>query len=142
MSDGFSTPKSAPQSETYFKPANHVDRDTGRGDLVLIEVTEYRTDFPGYEDKDEDRDGVKVIVTVLDGEQEGVKYEESNVHNARLIKVLKGSAGSGQPVLGRLALGQKTGKGAAPFVLTDPSAKDIEAAKKWLAANKTAPFVE
>src|ERR1044072_6685056 len=126
MSDGFSTPKTAPQSETYFKPANHVDEDTGRGDLLLITVTEYRTDFPGYEEKDGDRDGGKVIVTVLDGEHEGTTYEESNVHSARLIKTLKGSAGTGQPVLGRLAQGAKVGKGKPPFVLTDPSSKDVE----------------
>lgn len=129
--DDFDTPGG------FFNPKDHV------GSLLLIKVVSYREDYPAFDEKaaaaGETRDGVEVLVTVLDGASAEATFDQSTLHQGRLVGTLKGRVG-GQ-VLGRLEKGaQSNSKYAAPFVLAEPTDGDKTVARAYLAASAKAPF--
>lgn len=129
--DDFDTPGG------FFNPKDHV------GSLLLIKVVKYSEEYPAFDEKDaakgETRDGVEVLVTVLDGANAEATFDQSTLHQGRLVGTLKGRVG-GQ-VVGRLDKGAQTNsKFAAPFVLAEPTEADKNIARAYLAASATAPF--
>lgn len=121
----------------FFNPKDHVGR------LLLIKVVTYKEDYPAFDDKaaadGETRDGVEVLVTVLDGDNAESSFDQSTLHQGRLVGTLKGRVG-GQ-VLGRLGKGAAANsKFAAPFVLEDPTEADKAVARTYLAQNAEVPF--
>lgn len=117
---------------TYFNPADNLDR------LLFFSVVDYRTDYKGYDDGDPDRDGVEVLVTVLDGPDAGTEYLQSTIHQGQLVKTLKGKKGS--RLLGVLTKGEKKGKFQAPYIITRANEEQRAVADAYLAASQEPPF--
>lgn len=123
---------SEPDTGAYFKPADNI------GTLLLLDVLEYRTDYKGYDEGADDRDGVEVEVTVLDGDLAGEVYLKSTVHQGKLVAALKRKVGGS--VLGRLTQGPKVGKKAGAYELGAPTDADKKVADTFLAATGEVPF--
>lgn len=121
-----------PVSTEYFNPGDNLDR------LLFFDVLEYRKDYPGFEQGDDDRDGVEVVVTVLDGEDAGTVYAASRLHQGKLVQALKTKVGG--RVLGVLAKGEKKGKYQAPYIIIPASAEQKKVAEAYLSANSEPPF--
>lgn len=128
MSKGYDDPDTG----EFFRPADNV------GALLLVRVEDYRTDYDGYDDPDEKRDGVEVVVTVLDGDNTGTVYLKSTVHQGRLVAALKRKVGGA--VLGRLTQGPRQGKKAGAYELAKATEDDKKVADTFLAASGEVPF--
>jgi hypothetical protein len=125
--DTFDDPGSA-----YFQPAEHLER------LVLIRVLDYKTDYNDPFNPGQERDGVEVEVTVLDGDEAGEVYTQSRLHQGKLVGALKGKVG--RQVIGRLGQGPVGKFGKKPYILETASEADKKVARQFLEASGSAPF--
>jgi len=101
--------------------------------LVLIKPTNYET---GISTSYGDRDAVRANITVLDGPQQGVEYDDAMVWPKVLVSQLKSKVG--RKVLGRVGKGVAKKGQSAPWVLDDPTPDDIQRAKAY--EGKQNPF--
>lgn len=99
------------------------------GSLLLIWVHNVEKDVStSYGPKD----ALNSDVHVLDGQAAGQVYRNTLIFPGLLVGQLKGSAGSGDPTLGRLGQGLAKKNQSAPWLLDDPTEGDEEIAAKYV----------
>lgn len=125
-----------PDAGGYFNPKDNL------GALVLVNVRAYRTDYDDPFAKKEKgepdpvRDGVEVDVQVIEGENAGVGFLTSTLHQGQLVKALKNK----KVVLGVIGEGQAKGGFKPPFLLLKATDEQKERASAFLAAQGEPPF--
>lgn len=117
--------------------ASGVDWNKLQGRLLLVEPLSMET---GVNTTFGVKDAVKAHVVELDGPDTGTKHDEVLIFPKVLMGQVKGKAGTGKFVLGRLGLGQAKPGQKPPHLLGDPTDADKDVAKRYLAANTAPPF--
>jgi hypothetical protein len=105
-----------------------------KGNLVLIEVLSVET---GISTAFGATDAIRANVAVLDGPQQGEKYDDTLI----FPKVLQGQLRSrvGQKVLGRVGQGNAKSGQSAPWLLEEAADADIKVGTDYLAGALKAP---
>lgn len=114
-------------------PSSGIKWTDLKGRLLVIEPLSFEQGIPTTFG---DADAVKAHVHVIDGEQES--YDEALIFPKLLVSQTKGQIG--QRVLGRLGTGQGKPNQSPPWILLDPTAEDIAAGERWLAARQSSTF--
>jgi hypothetical protein len=102
------------------------------GALLLFFPSSFRSDIPTQHGT---ADAVEARVVNLDT---GQVMENTMIFGRALVGQLKGAAGTGDEVLGRLGQGQNT-KGNPPWMLFSYSEQDYAKYEAWLKANPQGP---
>src|SRR5690606_13147840 len=79
-------------------------------------------------------DAVRADVTVLDGPQAGTEYLDTLIFPKMLAGQLKGTAGTGQLVLGRLTTGVAKPNQSPPWLLAEATPEDQQLGERYLAS--------
>lgn len=115
-------PFDTPRAGTLFSAKDHV------GQLVLVEAT-------GHAENVVTASGVSDLiegdVTVLHDNGAVERIENAAIFGKVLVSTLKGSVGTGRPVLGRIGQGVAKGGNSAPWVLDQPSDADKARARHY-----------
>ena len=121
-----------------FEDPGHADKiewSEVNGSLLLFDVTGIERDVATVHGVS---DAVKAKVTVLDGTDQGTTYEDILVFPKVLRSQLSGRVG--KMVLGRLEQGAAEKGKNPPWTLADPTDKDKQVGRDWIAANVEEPF--